>query len=97
MLGRVNDPDNAEYTSRLAGTYEDIDRTVMTENKGGIFRRIETKEDRGTIRNVRKFIFDPDTAKELPNHTFFMVDKTGNNLSMTKEQIYSRNALDGLK
>ncbi|MGM0020254.1 hypothetical protein IGK80_001133 [Enterococcus sp. DIV0609] len=97
LLGRVNDPDNAEYTSRLAGTYEDIDRTVMTENKGGIFRRIETKEDRGTIRNVRKFIFDPDTAKELPNHTFFMVDKTGNNLSMTKEQIYSRNALDGLK
>lgn len=96
FFGRINDPDNAEYASRLAGTYADIDRTVMTENQGGMFHRFETKEERGTIRNVRKFEFDPDAMKELPNHTFFMVDKTGDTLEVKKEQIYTRNVLNGL-
>lgn len=91
FMGRSNDPDHAEYTSRLSGTYADIDRTVVTENQTGIFHRMETKEDRGTVKNVRKFVFDPDTVKELPNHTFLMVDKTTDDLTVPKEQVYTRN------
>lgn len=96
FLGRSNDPDNAEYSSRVMGTYSDIDRTVMTENKLGTLSRLETKEERGTIRNVRKFWFDPDEIKDLPKYTFTMIDKTKDELQPTREKIFIRNVMKGL-
>lgn len=96
FLGRSNDPDNAEYSSRVMGTYSDIDRTVMTENKLGTLSRLETKEERGTIRNVRKFWFDPDEIKDLPKYTFTMIDKTKDELEPTREKIFVRNVMKGM-
>lgn len=96
FLGRSNDPDHAEYSAKLAGTYADIDRTIMTENKGGKLYRIDTKEERGTIRDVRKFVFDPDMIKELKNHMFVMVDKTTDALEVSKEHVYTRNVMENL-
>lgn len=96
FLGRSNDPDNAEYSSRVMGTYSDIDRTVMTENKLGTLSRLETKEERGTIRNVRKFWFDPDEIKDMPKYTFTMIDKTKDKLEPTREKIFVRNVMNGL-
>lgn len=78
------------------GTYSDIDRTVMTENKLGTLSRLETKEERGTIRNVRKFWFDPDEIKDLPKYTFTMIDKTKDELQPTREKIFIRNVMKGL-
>lgn len=96
FLGRSNDPDNAEYSSRVMGTYSDIDRTFMTENKLGTLSRLETKEERGTIRNVRKFWFDPDEIKDLPKYTFTMIDKTKDELEPTREKIFVRNVMKDL-
>lgn len=96
FLGRSNDPDNAEYSSRIMGTYGDIDRTKMTENKLGALSRLETQEERGSVRNVRKFWFDPDEIKDLPQYTFTMIDKTKNQLEPTREKVFIRNVMNGL-
>lgn len=96
LLGRTNYAENAELSSKTAGTYEDIDKTIMTENKGGMFNRWETKGERGTVRNVHKFWFDPDEVKDMPNWTFLLVDKTKNSLEPIKEKVFARNPLAGL-
>lgn len=94
MLGRSNDPDSAENVANLVGTYEDIDKTIMTEDKGSIFARIDTKGARGTIRDVHKFIVSPDEIKRLENYTFMLVDKGNQDELATK--VYSRNTMNGL-
>lgn len=94
IFGRANDPENAEEIAKLIGTYRDIDRTVMTENKGSRLMRIETKGERGTVRKVNKFIFDPDRIKDLPSYQFFYVNK--NQTEDNKKEVYSRNVFNGL-
>lgn len=94
IIGRANDSDNAEEIAKLIGTYRDIDRTVMTENKGSRLMRIETKGERGTVRKVNKFIFDPDRIKDLPSYQFFYVNK--NQREDNKKEVYSRNVFSGL-
>ena len=94
MLGRSNDPDSAENVANLVGTYEDIDKTIMTEDKGSIFARIDTKGARGTIRDVHKFIVSPDEIKRLENYTFMLVDKGNQDELATK--VYSRDTMNGL-
>lgn len=96
FLGRTNYAPNAEMSAKTVGTYKDIDRTVMTENQGGVLSRIETKGERGTVRNVRKFWFEPDEVKDLPNYTFYMNDKTRNMLEPYKEKVFIRNTMQGL-
>lgn len=94
MLGRSNDPDKAEDVSNLVGTYEDMDKTIMTEDKGSIFARIDTKGARGTIRDVHKFIVPPDEIKRLEDFTFILVDK-GNQKELAT-RVYGRKTMDGL-
>lgn len=94
IIGRANDSDNAEEIAKLIGTYRDIDRTVMTENKGSRLMRIETKGERETVRKVNKFIFDPDRIKDLPSYQFFYVNK--NQREDNKKEVYSRNVFSGL-
>ncbi|MDN6140336.1 MAG: TraM recognition domain-containing protein [Tetragenococcus koreensis] len=89
LLGRTNDAENAEQVAKLIGTYEDIDRTTVTENKGSMFKRIETKQDRGTVRKVNKFHFSPDKIKSLPDHQFYYLNK--NIVEDNKTQFYARN------
>lgn len=96
FLGRTNYAPNAEMSAKTVGTYKDIDRTVMTENQGGVLSRFETKGERGTVRNVRKFWFEPDEVKDLPNYTFYMNDKTRNMLEPYKEKVFIRNTMQGL-
>lgn len=94
MLGRSNDPDSAEHVSNLIGTYEDLDKTIMIEDKGSIFARIDTKGKRGTVRDVHKFVIPPDDIKRLENYTFVVVDKGNQDEFTTK--VYSRNTMNGL-
>lgn len=95
LLGRTNSAENAEIIAKSIGTYEDIDRTIMTEDKGGLLARIDTKAERGTIRNVHKYVVDPDQLKRCPNYQFFLVDKlaVGDDYA---QRVYVRNALNGL-
>lgn len=95
ILGRTNDPDNAEEMARLIGTYQDIDRTVVTENQGGAFIRFETKAGTGTVRKVNKFEFSPDEIKNLANYEFFYVNK--NIDTNNKKKVFSRNVFEGLE
>lgn len=96
FLGRSNDPDNAEDSSNTAGTYRDIDKTVMTENIGSSLFRVDTKADRGTVRKVHKYWFSPDEVKDMPNYTFLYIDKTTGELEPPKEKVFVRNTLHGL-
>lgn len=97
FLGRSNDPDNAEDSANTAGTYRDIDKTVMTENIGGSLFRVDTKADRGTIRKVNKYWFSPDEVKDMPNYTFLYINKTTDQLEPPKEKVFIRNVLNGLQ
>ncbi len=90
ILGRTNSADNAEEIAELIGTYKDIDRTVMTENQLGSLSRLETKGERGTVRKVNKFTFNPDNIKYLPNYQFFYVNK--NLTEDNKKKVFARNA-----
>lgn len=96
FLGRSNDPDNAEDSSNTAGTYRDIDKTVMTENIGSSLFRVDTKAERGTVRKVHKYWFSPDEVKDMPNYTFLYIDKTTGELEPPKEKVFVRNTLHGL-
>lgn len=75
LFGRSNTPESAEKIANLIGTYEDIDRTTVTEDKGGLFARIETKQPRGTVRKVHKYVFTPDEIKNLEDFTFLLIEK----------------------
>jgi len=94
ILGRTNSPKNAEEISMLIGTYQDVDRTIMTENQGGKLARIETKSEKGTVRKVNKFEFSPDNVKNLPDYQFFYVNK---NLEKdNKKKVFARNVFEDL-
>lgn len=96
FLGRSNYATNAEEASNTIGTYADIDRTVMTENQGGVLNRWETRGERGTVKKVRKYWFGPDEIKDMPNYTFTLTDKTKDRLEPYKEKIFIRNTMAGL-
>lgn len=96
FLGRSNYAKNAEESANTIGTYGDIDRTVMTENQGGVLNRWETRGERGTVKKVRKYWFGPDEIKDMPNYTFTLTDKTKDTLEPYKEKIFIRNTMSGL-
>lgn len=95
MLGRSNSEKSAEIVAGMVGTFEDVEKTIVTENKGGLLARIDTKADRGTMRNVKRFILAPDEIKDMPNYTFFVVRKDSADALKTK--VYARNVMNGLK
>lgn len=94
ILGRTNSPTNAEEIANLIGTYKDIDRTVMTENQFGAMNRLETKGERGTVRKVNKYSFNPDNIKYLPDHEFFYVNK--NIEEENKKLVFIRNVFEDI-
>lgn len=96
LFGRSNSPESAEKVANVIGTYEDIDRTTVTENIGGAFTRIETKGQKGTVRNVHKYYFSPDTIKNLEDYTFIMSKKI-NIDDNSKQKVYIRNMFEGLE
>lgn len=93
LFGRSNDSENADLVSNIVGTYEDIQKTIMTENKGNSLLRLDTKGESGTVREVDKKIFYPNEIKNMNDHEFFVLTKQGNK---TKEKCYSRNVFNGL-
>ncbi|AUJ30937.1 MAG: helicase HerA-like domain-containing protein [Liquorilactobacillus hordei] len=96
MLGRSNDPESADYVANLVGTYEDLDKTIMTEDKGSVFARIDTKSARGTIRSVNKFVVKPDNIKRLEDHSFYLITKGAKNEEEYARKVYTRNTMQGL-
>lgn len=95
MLGRSNDPESADYVANLVGTYEDLDKTIMTEDKGGIFARIDTKAARGTVRSVNKFVVKPDSIKRLEDHSFYLITKGAKSEEEYARKVYTRNTMQG--
>lgn len=96
MLGRSNDPESADYVANLVGTYEDLDKTIMTEDKGGIFARIDTKAARGTVRSVNKFVVKPDSIKRLEDHSFYLITKGAKSEEEYARKVYTRNTMQGV-
>lgn len=74
IIGKTNEPGEAEYWSNTIGTYEDIELTTMTEQEEGYsdVGRADWTGRRGTKRNVNKFKISPDRIKELRKGEFIV-------------------------
>lgn len=77
FVGRLNDPEEAEYISKLIGTFTDIEVTEVTEQESGYssFNRSSWTGEKGTKRNVSVFKIHPDTIKELKKGEFVLYRK----------------------
>ncbi len=99
MIGKINSDDDADRLSKVFGTYEDIEKTIQTEDSvESIFIRRDVRAEKGTIRNVNKFYIKPDEFKELPNFTFIIYRKSKKALKHEEKysKVYVRNNQDGL-
>ncbi|MBC1333534.1 TraM recognition domain-containing protein [Listeria booriae] len=77
LIGRLNDPDEAEYISKLVGTFKDIELTEVIQQEEGFgnANRINWSGDKGTKREVSSFKIHPDTIKELKKGEFVFYRK----------------------
>ncbi|MBC1572760.1 DUF853 family protein [Listeria sp. FSL L7-1426] len=77
FIGRMNDPEEAEYTAKLLGTFTDIELTEVTEQEEGYgsMNNVNWKGEKGTKREVSVFKIHPDTIKELKQGEFIMYRK----------------------
>ncbi|EEO6566792.1 DUF853 family protein [Listeria monocytogenes] len=77
FIGRMNDPEEAEYTAKLLGTFTDIELTEVTQQEEGYgnMNNVNWKGEKGTKREVSVFKIHPDTIKELRQGEFIMYRK----------------------
>lgn len=98
IIGKTNEPGEAEYWSNTIGTYEDIELTTMTEQEDGYsdVGKIDWAGQRGTKRNVNKFKISPDRIKELRKGEF-IVHRTATDEDIPPQMVYVRNVLEWLE
>ncbi|HAQ6470671.1 TPA: DUF853 family protein [Enterococcus faecium] len=98
IIGKTNEPGEAEYWSNMIGTYEDIELTTMTEQEEGYsdVGKIDWAGQRGTKRNVNKFKISPDRIKELRKGEF-IVHRTATDEDIPPQMVYVRNVLEWLE
>ncbi|MDN3168367.1 type IV secretory system conjugative DNA transfer family protein [Enterococcus faecalis] len=98
IIGKTNEPGEAEYWSNMIGTYEDIELTTMTEQEEGYsdVGKIDWAGQRGTKRNVNKFKISPDRIKELRKGEF-IVHRTTTDEDIPPQMVYVRNVLEWLE
>lgn len=98
IIGKTNEPGEAEYWSNTIGTYEDIELTTMTEQEDGYsdVGKIDWSGQRGTKRNVNKFKISPDRIKELRKGEF-IVHRTATDEDIPPQMVYVRNVLEWIE
>ncbi|EGP5708889.1 type VI secretion protein [Enterococcus faecium] len=91
ILGQTNESDEVSYWAELFGTYQDIDITEMTEQADGFNNLNKTSwtGERGTKRQVNKFIVPPDEIKDLRTGEFYFLRK-GANVHEPVRKVYVR-------
>ncbi|OTO02247.1 TraM recognition domain-containing protein [Enterococcus sp. 5B3_DIV0040] len=94
IIGKTNEPGEAEYWSNTIGTYEDIELTTMIEQEEGYsdVGRADWTGQRGTKRNVNKFKISPDRIKGLRTGEF-IVYRTAKESDVPPQLVYVRNVL----
>lgn len=77
LIGRLNDPEEAEYMSKLVGTFKDTELTEVIQQEAGFgnANRINWSGDKGSKREVSSFKIHPDTIKELKKGEFVFYRK----------------------
>lgn len=98
MIGKTNEPGEAEYWSNTIGTYEDIEITNMTEQEAGYsdLDKTDWTGGRGTKHNVDKFKINPNRIKALRTGEF-VVHRTAQNIDVPPQVVYVRNVLEWLE
>ncbi|SEP33403.1 TraM recognition domain-containing protein [Paenibacillus sp. OK076] len=92
MIGRVNDPADAEVLAAACGTYEDADITSQVE-KNAWKKRFES--EMGTVRMVQRYRAHPDDIRGLGTGEVFLCRKTiDQDGAPYVARVYVRNALD---
>ncbi|WP_336766147.1 TraM recognition domain-containing protein [Paenibacillus sp. USHLN196] len=92
MIGRVNDPADAEVLAAACGTYEDADITSQVE-KNAWKKRFES--EMGTVRMVQRYRAHPDDIRGLGTGEVFLCRKTiEQDGAPYVARVYVRNALD---
>ena len=92
MIGRVNDPADAEVLAAACGTYEDADITSQVE-KNAWKKRFES--EMGTVRMVQRYRAHPDDIRGLGTGEVFLCRKTIEQEGAPYvARVYVRNALD---
>lgn len=81
MVGQTNEPTEVDYWSKLFGSYEDIDVTEMTTQEDGYsdVNKTDWVGERGTKRDVNRFIVEPDTIKGLRKGEYIIYRKGDDN------------------
>lgn len=98
IIGKTNEPTEAEYWSNTIGTYQDIDVTSMIEQESGYsdVEKTDWTGERGTKRNVDRFKVNPNRIKALRTGEF-IVYRSAMNVDVPPQLVYVRNVLQWLE
>ncbi|MDR1567653.1 MAG: type VI secretion protein, partial [Streptococcaceae bacterium] len=79
------------YWAKTGGTYKDIDKTSMIEQKTGLrdIRKSDWVGERGTVRDVEKYDIDPKRLRALRKGEFYLYRKALEN-PMKPKVFYAR-------
>jgi conjugal transfer pilus assembly protein TraD len=95
LIGKQNSSITADEAASIGGTFSDQEVTYQLEDKGGLFKRIDFKTEKGTVRNVQAFYFHPNEIKNFDTGQFAVIRKAAKGLSEEerKKIIFFRNPL----
>ncbi|MDQ0862373.1 type IV secretory system conjugative DNA transfer family protein [Bacillus sp. V2I10] len=94
-IGKQNSSTTADEAASIGGTFSDQEVTYQLEDKGGLFKRIDLKTEKGTVRNVQAFYFHPNEIKSFDTGQFAVIRKAARGLSEEERRrvIFFRNPL----
>lgn len=94
-IGKQNSPTTADEAASIGGTFYDQELTYQLEDKGGPFKRIDFRAEKGTTRNAQVFYFHPNEIKSLGTGQFAVIRKAAKGLSEDERRkvIFFRNPL----
>lgn len=95
LIGKQNSSITADEAASIGGTFSDQEVTYQLEDKGGLFKRIDLKTEKGTVRNVQAFYFHPNEIKNFDTGQFAVIRKAAKGLSEEERRkiIFFRNPL----
>ncbi|EPE2272446.1 hypothetical protein ACSG6T_000259 [Enterococcus faecalis] len=77
MIGQINSGVQIDYLAKLAGTYEDIEKTSMIEQQAGLYDigKKDFLAQRGTVRDVERYYLDPKRIRALRKGEYYVYRK----------------------
>lgn len=98
MVGKTNSPLEREYWSKSMGTYQDIELTSVVQQEAGYsdVGKSDWTGEKGTKRNVDRFIVHPNKIRKLKQGEY-IVERKASSKEIPTQSVYIRSVSDWIK